>query len=248
MITTCFCDIIYMYVVVKYNNEKLLIYGDHMEKYEEIKKKFETIQNKENAIIMSKYMRNMFSFYGIQTPERKNVYKELLKNEKKNKEIDWEFLDKCFNDSHREFQYLVSDYLIAMKKYVKYEDIPKIKEYIITKSWWDTTDALFKPIGELSLEDKRVKSLMIKWSKDSNIWIRRTAIEFQLNLKENTDVDLLEKIIINNFGKDEFFINKAIGWALREYSKTDSNWVRNFIESNKEKMSKLSIKEGSKYI
>ena len=118
-----------MYVVVKYNNEKLLIYGDNMEKYEEIKKKFETIQNKENAIIMSKYMRNMFSFYGIQTPERKNVYKELLKNEKKNKEIDWEFLDKCFNDSHREFQYLVSDYLIAMKKYVKYEDIPKIKVY-----------------------------------------------------------------------------------------------------------------------
>ena len=219
-----------------------------MNKYNEIKKKFEAIENKGNAIIMAKYMRNMFDFYGIQTPERKAVYKELLNEEKKNKIIDWDFLDECFKDSHREFQYLVSDYLIAMKKYVTYDDIPKIKDYIVNKSWWDTTDALFKPIGELSLTDKRVEKLMLKWSKEDNVWLRRTAIEYQLNLKEKTDIKILQKVIENNFGTNESFINKPNGWALREYSKTNLEWVREFISINRDKMSNLSIKEASKYI
>ncbi len=89
---------------------------------------------------------------------------------------------------------------------------------------------------------------MKKWSTSDNIWIRRTAIQHQLSLKDKTDKELLEIIIVNCFGTDQFFINKAIGWALREYSKTNLDWVRNFIEKNRDNMSKLSIKEGSKYI
>lgn len=190
----------------------------------------------------------MFDFYGLPTPKRKEIYNEFIKNEKKTKKIDWEFLDKCYEDNHREFQYFVYDYLLAMKQYVSYEDITKIKNYIITKSWWDTIDFLCKVIGDVELRDSRVKKLMLEWSKNDNIWIKRTAIEHQLNLKDKTDYELLEKIIVNNFGTDEFFINKAIGWALREYSKTDQNWVKNFINKYKNQMSDLSIKEASKYI
>ena len=219
-----------------------------MEKYLEIKKIFESRENKENAVAMSKYMRNMFDFYGLPTPKRKEVYNDFIKAEKKTKKIDWEFLDKCYEDNHREFQYFVYDYLLAMKQYVSYEDITKIKNYIITKSWWDTIDFLCKVIGDVELRDSRVKKLMLEWSKNDNIWIKRTAIEHQLNLKDKTDYELLEKIIVNNFGTDEFFINKAIGWALREYSKTDQNWVKNFINKYKNQMSDLSIKEASKYI
>ena len=219
-----------------------------MDKYLEIKRLFEINEDKENAIKMSNYMRNMFDFYGIPTPKRKEIYKELFKEEKKLRKIDWEFLDKCYEDNHREFQYLVYDYLLLMKKYTVYEDINKIEKYILTKSWWDTIDFLCKVIGDIGLRDLRVKDLMIKWSKSSNIWIRRTAIEHQLNLKENTDPILLEKIIINCFGSDEFFINKAIGWALREYSKTNPEWVKEFIEKYNDKMDNLSIKEASKYI
>lgn len=197
---------------------------------------------------MSKYMRNMFDFYGLPTPKRKEVYNNFIKNEKKLKIIDWNFLDKCYEDNHREFQYLVYDYLLSMKQYVSYEDIPKIKKYIINKSWWDTIDFLCKVIGDVELRDLRVKDLMLEWSNDDNIWIKRTAIEHQLNLKNKTDSELLEKIIINCFGTDEFFINKAIGWALREYSKTDPNWVKNFIDKYKNQMNDLSIKEASKYI
>lgn len=219
-----------------------------MDKYSEIKKTFEAIEDKEHAAAMSKYMRSLFDFYGIPAPKRKEVYNQFIKAEKKTKVIDWDFLDKCYADNHREFQYLVYDYLLATKQYVSFEDIPKIKDYIITKSWWDTIDFLCKVIGDIGLRDSRVKDLMLDWSKNENIWIKRTAIEHQLGLKDKTDKELLKQIITNNFGSDEFFINKAIGWALRDYSKTNPEFVKEFINKYKDKMNNLSIKEASKYI
>ena len=219
-----------------------------MDKYLEIRAMFENREDKENALAMAKYMRNKFKFYGLPTPKRKEIYKSFLKDEKKNKIIDWDFLDKCYEDEHREFQYLVCDYLNAMIKYLTYEDIFKIKKYLKSKQWWDTIDFLDKVIGKIGLRDNRVDDLMLKWSKDEDFWIRRLAIDHQLCRKEKTNIELLEQIIVNNFVSDEFFINKAIGWSLRDYSKTNPDWVRNFISKYKDKMDKLSIKEASKYI
>lgn len=192
-----------------------------MDKYLEIKKLFEQNEDKENALAMAKYMRNLFEFYGLATPKRKKLYKDFLKEEKKNKKVDWDFLDKCYLDSHREFQYLVSDYLITMNNYLTYDDIPKIKKYVKIKQWWDTIDFLDRVIGEIGLKDNRVDDLMLEWSCDNDFWVRRIAIDHQLCRKEKTNTELLEKILVNNFGSDEFFINKAIGWALRDYSKTN---------------------------
>ena len=104
-----------------------------MDKYLEIKRKFEQIEDEENAISMVKYTRNLFLFYGIPTPKRKAVYKDFLKEDKRLGKIDWEFLDQCYQDLHREFQYFVCDYLLAMKEYLTYEDLPKIKQYITKK-------------------------------------------------------------------------------------------------------------------
>jgi 3-methyladenine DNA glycosylase AlkD len=89
---------------------------------------------------------------------------------------------------------------------------------------------------------------MIDWSKSENIWMRRVAIDFQLQYKEKVDTDLLEKIICTNFGTGEFFIDKAIGWILRDYSKVNPVWVKGFIRKYEDKMAKLSIKEASKYL
>lgn len=219
-----------------------------MDKYEELKRKFEESKDKENAISMAKYMRNLFSFYGIPTPKRKAVYKDFLKEEKKLEKIDWPFLDKCYKDSHREFQYFVCDYLIAMNKYLTFEDIPKLKQYITKKEWWDTIDCFDSVIGEIGLRDNRVEKLMLEWSKDKDLWLRRIAIDHQLNRKKKTNKELLEQIIVNNFGSEEFFINKAIGWSLREYSKTNPTWVKEFLDKYKDKLNKLSTREASKYI
>lgn len=89
---------------------------------------------------------------------------------------------------------------------------------------------------------------MLIWSKDNDFWVRRVAIEHQLLRKDKMNIELLEKILENNLNSSEFFINKAIGWALRDYSKTNPEWVREFIENHVSDMAPLSIKEGGKYL
>ena len=219
-----------------------------MNKYKSIEEQFEKNRDEIKAMSMSKYMKNKFLFFGIATPERRKIYNEFLKAEKKNGVVDWSFLFQCYENDHREFQYLVYDYLIKMREFVIYEDISKIKKFITTKSWWDTVDFLAQVIGNIAIEDERVHQLMLEWSKEENIWIKRSAIEYQLRLKEKTNTSNLKKIIINSLNTDEFFINKAIGWALREYSKTNQEWVITFIREQHDKMNLLSIREAGKYL
>lgn len=219
-----------------------------MSKYVEIKRVFEENRNDEKAVQMAAYMRDLFPFYGLQTPLRKALCKDLLKAEKKNAKIDWDFLDECYKDDHREFQYLVADYLSNMQKFLTYDDIAHIEKYLRTKQWWDSIDAFDIIVGKIAFVDDKVNDLMLQWSTDDDFWIRRIAIDHQLTRKEKTNIELLEQILINNFGSTEFFINKAIGWSLRDYSKTNPDWVRDFVDTHKDQMSKLSIKEASKYL
>ncbi len=219
-----------------------------MDKYLLVKKGFEEHSNTDNACHMSKYMKDKFVYYGIKTPERRKLYREIIKSDKKTGIIDWEFLDKCYKDEHREFQYLVVDYLVAMKKHLTYDDIPMIYKYIKQKQWWDTIDGFDRVVGDIGLTDKRVDNLMLEWSLNDDFWVRRIAIDHQLIRKDRTNTELLEKIIVNNLGSNEFFINKAIGWSLRDYSKTNPDWVRSFMDKYIEKMDKLSIREASKYL
>ena len=205
-------------------------------------------KNEEQAQKMSKYMLNKFEYIGIKTPERREIFKNFFKEYKNEEKIDWEFVNKCWENKYREFQYVAADYLKNMKDKLTINDIPKFKRLILEKSWWDTIDNLDMTIGALALKDSNVNKILLEWSLDENIWLRRIAIDHQLLRKEKTNTELLEKILKNNLGQTEFFINKAIGWALRDYSKTNPEWVKNFIEKNKEKMAKLSIKEASKYL
>lgn len=219
-----------------------------MDKYLMIKEKFESQKNEEQAIPMAKYLRNKFKCYGLKTQERRNVYKDVIQEDKARGIIDWEFLYLCFQDEYRDMNYLVLDYLLAQKKSLQFDDIKKMEVFVKTNQWWDSIDVMNTIIGDIGLLDPRVDELMLKWSTDKDFWLRRVAITHQLMRKINTNTELLEKILVNTFGSDEFFINKAIGWALRDYSKTNPDWVRNFIGNHWEKMSKLSIREGSKYI
>ena len=205
-------------------------------------------KNEEQAQKMSKYMLNKFEYIGIKTPERREIFKNFFKEYKNEEKIDWEFVNKCWENKYREFQYVGADYLKNMKDKLTIDDIHKFKRLILEKSWWDTIDNLDMTIGALALKDSNVNKILLEWSIDENIWLRRIAIDHQLLRKEKTNTELLEKILKNNLGQVEFFINKAIGWALRDYSKTNSEWVKNFIEENEEKMSKLSIKEAGKYL
>ena len=205
-------------------------------------------KNEEQAQKMSKYMLNKFEYIGIKTPERRKIFKNFFKEYKNEEKIDWEFVNKCWENKYREFQYVAADYLKNMKDKLTIDDIPKFKQLILKKSWWDTIDNLDMTIGALALKDSNVNKILLEWSIDENIWLRRIAIDHQLLRKDKTNTELLSKILKNNLGQTEFFINKAIGWALRDYSKTNPEWVKTFIEKNRENMAKLSIKEASKYL
>ena len=197
---------------------------------------------------MSKYMQDKFRFLGVRGATRTEIYKKYFPDARKTKTIDWDFVENCWNKEEREFQYAVVYYLKAMQKFLKREDISRLKYLIVTKSWWDTVDLLAKVVGSLIIRIKGYDQIMLEWSKDSNIWLRRVAILYQLSLKDKVDKQVLDEILVNNLGDSEFFINKAVGWALRDYSKYNPEWVREFIKKNKENMANLSIREASKYI
>nr|WP_267130235.1 DNA alkylation repair protein [Lactococcus hodotermopsidis] len=197
---------------------------------------------------MAKYMRNQFNYLGIKTPERREIAKDFLREKAKESEIDWLLVTKLWAQDYREFQYLATDYLKKVQKQLTFKDLPKLYQLAISKSWWDLVDSLDEHVGYIVKHDATCKAVMRDWSLDDNFWIRRIAIDYQLGFKQATDTALLAEIIQNNLGSTEFFINKAIGWALRDYSKMNPEWVSHFIEKNNKKMAKLSIEEGSKYL
>ncbi len=204
--------------------------------------------NLEKAQAMRKYTRDQFEYLGIPKSQRKNFDKAFHKSMKNELEIDWDFVNLLWDLPEREFQYLAIDYLIPKKKHLQVNDIRQLQKLILTKSWWDTVDMIATQLlGELCKKYPQLIDSEIKvWSQEEDIWLRRSAILFQLKYKEYLDKELLEEIIGYNKDSEEFFIAKAIGWILREFSKTNPDWVKEFLERNA--LQKLSVREASKYL
>jgi 3-methyladenine DNA glycosylase AlkD len=215
---------------------------------EDLIRQLELNRDPDRAIGMSAYMRNQFPFLGISKPVRAELCKPFMQAAKQDERIDWDVVDTLWDKPEREFQYVALEYIVALRSSLSFADLGKIKSLISTKSWWDTVDGFPKPVSHIVQQHPEARNTMIDWSADPDFWVRRSAIIHQLPLRAATDTALLETAILNNLGQREFFINKAIGWALREYSKTDADWVRAFIDRHRATLSPLSIREGSKYI
>ncbi len=221
-----------------------------MHKYAiKLKSLFEKNADPSLAAPMKKYMRDQFEFLGIKTPQSKKLMKEFISE---NGLPPLEELDKIVRDlwtlPEREFQYVA---MILLDKYeLKLPErfIATLESLIVTKSWWDTVDALAShPVGtHFKRFAKTRDKLLKKWRKSKNMWLRRTAILFQLGYKKETDFDLLREIIRENLGSDEFFINKAIGWALRQYAYTDAKAVKKFVMETD--LHPLSRREAMKHL
>lgn len=197
------------------------------------------------AYKMEAYMRNQFVFIGLPAPRRKELYKKLMFEKRKDKEIDWNFVYECFTIQERELQYFGIEYITDCKKYLKKEDLERCKVLILTKSWWDTVDGIDQLIG-IIVEKYNLYNEMILWSKEDNIWLNRVALTFQLQYKNDTKKEVLLECIRNTKEKKEFFVEKAIGWSLREYAKVNKEWVRQVVLE--EQLASLSMKEASKYL
>ena len=199
------------------------------------------------AAPMAAYMKNRFDFIGIAKPQVKCICKPLFQGAAK-AAVDWDFVRQCWANPHRELQYCALEYLRAVQKNLTPQDIPRLQALITDKPWWDSADVLDRIVGGIALRYPEANAVLLAWSQSDNIWLRRVAIDHQLLRKKQTDTALLEQILRNNLGQTEFFINKAIGWALRDYSKSNPQWVRRFIEQHRSRMAKLSVREASKYL
>ena len=215
-----------------------------------LKKLFEANANPAQAGPMKRYMRDQFEYLGIKGPHFEILMKGFVKA---NGLPSIDQLDTIVRElwllPQREFQYIGTSLISKLENKVGPEFITTIEYLLITKSWWDTVDMLASHAvgGQFKrFPDVREKYLK-KWRMSDNFWLRRTTLLFQLGYKKETDFDLLCELIHENLGSDEFFINKAIGWALRQYARTNPALVKKFVKAKKE-LHPLSQREALKNI
>lgn len=212
---------------------------------EELIKELRANSNREIAIPMENYMKNNFSFLGIKTEHRRTIFKAIYEKHKPEiklnyREITWQL----YQEKEREMHQCAIDLIQKeIKKKFVIEDIYFIEKLIITNSWWDSVDTIAKYLvgGYLEQFPNETLAVIEKFSNSENMWLNRTAIIFQLSYKEKTDFDLLKAECEKQKHSKEFFIQKAIGWALRDYSRFNPNGVKEYVNSTN--LKPLSQKE-----
>jgi len=215
----------------------------------DIKFAFSQNRDDDNAQSMAKYMLNKFEFYGIKSPLRKELQRYFLKTENlPNIDEIPEIVTQLWFLPQREFQYLAIDLLRKYNNKTP-EKMIDLFEFILTnRSWWDSVDIISSRIigDHFKRFPKQIVPYTERWINSNNIWLQRSALLFQLNYKEQTDKEMLFAYILRLNHSSEFFINKAIGWVLRQYSKIDAEIVIDFVESNN--LANLSKREALKWM
>ena len=215
-----------------------------------LKELFEQNANPAQAGPMKKYMRDQFEYLGIKTPQSVALQKEFYAKHGLPEISDLgQILRDLWALPQREYQYVAVGLLGRCNQQIPAHFIKTIEYLIVTKSWWDTVDSLAG--GTVGVHFKRFPDVrakyLAKWRSSNNFWLRRTTILFQLDYKQETDFDLLCEIIRENLGSKEFFINKAIGWSLRQYARIDSKAVKKFVNATKD-LNPLSRREAMKHL
>jgi 3-methyladenine DNA glycosylase AlkD len=215
--------------------------------YQGIIEKFEANRSEELAGPMEAYMKNHFPFLGIKSPPRKQLLKEqfaeyaLPEPERLFDEV-W----KLYNLTEREYQYAAIALIEKMKKHLTVDDLPVLQQLIESKSWWDSVDSLAPYIGYIVINDRQAgEKVMKEWSLSDNMWTNRASILHQLKFKNETNSVLLFQTIEHHSSSNEFFIQKAIGWVLREYAKSNPDIVKTFVAEHP--LKPLSKREALKH-
>jgi len=205
----------------------------------------------EDAEQMQRYLKDQFPFFGVKAPARREVQREFLKAQGKPKIAELpELVERCFDEEEREMHYFGIEMLFPKSTLNKLTPafMPTLEAALTTKSWWDTVDSLAtKVAGALAFRFPEAREEIVGWQSHENLWLRRTAILFQLKYKEETDEELLFSICKKLAPEREFFIAKAIGWALRQHARTAPNAVQDFVKAHKNTLAPLSQREALKH-
>ena len=181
------------------------------------------------------YLKHLFPFIGLRAAQRQSITKQVLQEVPlQGMEAVETVFKVLINKEHREFHHAAIQLLAFYKKQWQPKTIHLMELGITTNSWWDTVDTVnAECLGHYFTKYPNEKAITTKWNESENMWLQRSSIIFQKSYKKATDVALLSKHILKVADSKEFFLQKAIGWALREYSKTDAAWVIEFVSQHK---------------
>ena len=204
---------------------------------QQLELEFEKNRNEFEAEGMSRYMKNRFTYFGVKKPTRALIQKDWFSIIPKDFTLQnkRELVLELWQKEQREFQYVAIDYMAKWKdKELLLEDYEFIEFLLTNQSWWDSVDALASNfLGRYLRLIPSQREIVIKsWRKSENMWLRRSCLIFQLRYKSQTNFELLKSLVLDFKHENEFFIQKAIGWSLREYAKTNPVSVRNFVEES----------------
>ena len=205
-----------------------------LELIQQLESAFERNRNNGEAEGMARYMKNRFTYFGIKKPKRAEIQKAWFLTFSKDfsPEEKRELVLELWQKEEREFHYVAMDFISKWKdSELRIEDVSFLEFLLTNQSWWDSVDTLASNfLGRyLRLFPAQRDSVISSWRKSDNLWLRRSCLIFQLRYKSATNFTLLKGLILELKHEKEFFIQKAIGWSLREYAKTNPDSVRNFI-------------------
>ena len=203
---------------------------------------------------MQAYMKSTMPYRGVSSPEQKAIWKAVFLAHPLSSSREWQ---KVALTLWREATFREERYgaiaLTGLRRYALHrtmDSIPMFEEMIVTGAWWDFVDAIAgRQLGDvLRAEPSPMSKLMRRWARDQDMWKRRAAILCQLGFKRETDLKLLYDCIEPNLADTQFFMRKAIGWALRQYAWTDPREVKRYVKANRERLSTLSVREALKNV
>ena len=211
---------------------------------------FASHQDTSRAEGMSAYMKNHFPFLGISSPRRRQLAQRALAGLPRPEARDLADLARSlWRRPEREFQYAAIDQLRKATRRLPDGFLTELRWMIVTKSWWDSCDPLAGTVvGGIVYRFPASSSVMEGWILDDNLWIRRAALLHQLKWKEQCDQDRLFRFCLLTMEEKDFFIRKAIGWALRQHARVAPDEVSRFLTENRPRLSGLSFREAAKHL
>lgn len=212
---------------------------------------FAALADETKAAPMAAYMKTDMPFYGIQKPERIPVYKAMKQKFPAQSQTQYESAIKAlWKLPRREEKYAALEFAKQNKGFITVKSYPLYRSLIVSGAWWDLVDDIATNLisDSYMVERAAINPIIEEWIDDKDMWIRRTAILAHNHHKSKTDWQQLSDHCLRRAHEKEFFIRKAIGWALREYSYANPQAVKAFLQKNKAQLAPLSFKEGAKQL
>ena len=210
------------------------------------------LANPRAAASMRAYLRDQFVFLGLPAPVRRAAVRDLILSHPGEAQALIETAGALWDQPERELRYTAVDLLRHHHKALDASHLETLQAWMLRDAWWETVDSLTAVIGKIVLGDRKhggdAQGLMDRWLEHSDFWVRRAAMLHQLGWRRDTDLDRLRRYALQLAPEREFFIRKAIGWALRDYARHDPTWVATFVRKHARVLSPLAQREACRHL